>query len=243
MKLQHLAPLKGLESGSSSAASIPGAVNSRTGQSMSQNFGENCFRERSRAAQASPLNLEIQSGIGPGSALPDEVDGFAADVWMLGVSLLFLLTGIKIQDLTLINLFLNKTSSKAQPHKWIGTIPVPVLVEVEVEVGVNNPSAPMGDQNERSANAGVGVGVGMGADVGVEGRAPCVDRGSGARTDTSASQPSSSSRFQHVVQQVPLKRAFPLAFDLLSRMLAIDPTQRIALSEVRNHPWLRQDTS
>jgi serine/threonine protein kinase len=42
---------------------------------------------------------------------------------------------------------------------------------------------------------------------------------------------------------VPLKRAFPLAYDLLSRMLAIDPTQRIALSEVRNHPWLRQDTS
>ena len=36
------------------------------------------------------------------------VDGFAADVWMSGVVLLFLLTGIKIQDLTLVNLFLNK---------------------------------------------------------------------------------------------------------------------------------------
>lgn len=310
---------------------------------------------------------------GTGTALGGEIDGFAADVWMLGVTLLFMITGIKIQDLTLINLFLNKNNSAAQPHKWLGSIPVIITMQVDVldnddirdgtEHGVmadkngnvkisnngdirnfdessNSKCEATDDSNQNLMNKNnmLNAKDGNGSDDGKsceesdqnkmddtnednnfdnddddkenmsessQGSFLCNDQ-DGTRTieicDTATTCPlnaaaladkgngnegicssqlsspasfvpsSSSSSNQYDIrtqthqqqsqqqqqqeqqqpqpqqykqkfirQQLPLRLALPSAFDLISKMLQIDPTQRITLSEVRNHPWLTQD--
>ena len=310
-------------------------------------------------------NVSAQNLIRPsgtGTALGGEVDGFAADVWMLGVTLLFMITGIKIQDLTLINLFLNKSNSAAQPHKWLGSIPVTVTIEIQDtdsaddlfnsnyidktdenkienndgDENTNTSSGPtndnetdrmnmagsssssMSDRNDcrrdsnyddnrmdldrndencgyhnmnqsgqcKSDNAEICSTATTSHSSTFDSRLDAIHGANSSRcsssftTDPSSSSSASSSEYiiqgqsqlyQHqeqreklcesqqqqqqqpclqrqrqrkmklVQQQLPLRVGLPSAFDLLSKMLQIDPTQRISLSDVRNHPWLTQD--
>ena len=324
-------------------------------------------------------NINAQNLVRPsgtGTALGGEVDGFAADVWMLGVTLLFMITGVKIQDLTLINLFLNKSNSAAQPHKWLGSIPVTVTIEVDdtdspddtdnckytdkpdenkintemrstvlsdkdeninfcakipnnyqdgrmdLASSSSSSSSSMNERNDRNEgridsshdnnrmdldhndggnnnnceyyNTSQSGQYKSGNVVTCSAATISHSSASDSRRDeyegtysspnssSLTSVPSSSylssssehitqgqsqqyqnqhgqlweSQQQHqqqqpcpprqrkrksVKQQLPLRVALPSTFDLLSKMLQIDPTQRISLSDVRNHPWLTQD--
>ena len=308
-------------------------------------------------SNVSAQNLIRPSGTGTASG--GEVDGFAADVWMLGVTLLFMITGIKIQDLTLINLFLNKSNSAAQPHKWLGSIPVTVTIEIqdtdsaddvfnsnyidntvgkkiENNDGDKNITTSNGPTNNNepdrinvAGSSSINDGNDCRRDSNYDDNRMDLDRNddncgynninqsgqcesdnaeicsaattshssafdsslnaihganasphsSSFTTVPSSSSSSSSSEYiiqsqsqlyQHqdqretlwesqqqqqqpcpprqrqrkiklVQQQLPLRVGLPSAFDLLSKMLQIDPTQRISLSDVRNHPWLTQD--
>ena len=325
-------------------------------------------------------NINAQNLVRPsgtGTALGGEVDGFAADVWMLGVTLLFMITGVKIQDLTLINLFLNKSNSAAQPHKWLGSIPVTVTIEVDdtdspddadnckytdkpdenkintemvstvlsdrdeninfcakipnnyqdgrMDLASSSSSSSMNERNDRNEgridssydnnrmdldhndggnnnnceyyNTSQSGQYKSGNVVTCSAATISHSSASDSRRDEyegTYSSPNSSSltsvpsssylssssehitqgqsqqyQNQHgqlwesqqqqqqqqqqqpcpprqrkrksVKQQLPLRVALPSTFDLLSKMLQIDPTQRISLSDVRNHPWLTQD--
>ena len=261
------------------------------------NIDENSPRNNTnRSVNSNENNLSNMTGDNRGGAVGG-VDGFAADVWMSGVVLLFLLTGIKIQDLTLVNLFLNKTARDTQPHKWIGSIPIPMVVPVydvpNDTVDTQNSSylnhmknsGDMNGNNNDNINAQNDRNIGecKGSDCHSSSTTPCTSSSSSTSSSFSSSSsssytsssssssssssfppssfPSSSTSFpttshfnshtssttpppiRYIIQQTPLRIAYPDAYALLSSMLNTDPTARISLADVRNHAWLRESQS